>query len=350
MLRHSRKPRAGWHPAAPAGSRPTAGLPRAGPWLVLALACLARLAAAAPDAAPAVAASLAADARSFSLDAPGLGGFHATWAATIQHDGGPERVLASSAGEVASPGPVTTIRFPEENIDLLFEFRADGPAVFARAGIRNTGTTPVKFVTATPIAAECILPEKTDGWLLTGFHPLTPVLLSFQTLHEPARIHEHGGFYHYNGSGFLFGPAGEPVAYLTSHFARLGENTMAIQCVAEMSGALVEPGETRWGQQVVLLREPPRAALPRWADWVGKSHHARAASPPLTGWGSWYSFGRRRHGKRSARPGGHHPQKPGPAAPRCHPARRWLSSRGNASPKASPTTPKPSPRPARVPA
>ena len=65
---------------------------------------------------------------------------------------------------------------------------------------------------------------------------------------------------------------------------------MAFQCTAEMSGVRVDPGETRWGQQAVLLMEPPRVALPRWADWVGKSHHARAASPPLTGWGSWYSF------------------------------------------------------------
>jgi signal transduction histidine kinase len=53
----------------------------------------------------------------------------------------------------------------------------------------------------------------------------------------------------------------------------------------------VDPGETRWGQQVVLLMENPRDALPRWAGWTGKSHHARAASPPLTGWGTWYSFG-----------------------------------------------------------
>jgi hypothetical protein len=52
---------------------------------------------------------------------------------------------------VVTPGPVTTIRFPDENIELLFQLepRTDAPAVMARAGIRNTGTAPVKLLWAT---------------------------------------------------------------------------------------------------------------------------------------------------------------------------------------------------------
>ena len=72
---------------------------------------------------------------------------------------------------------------------------------------------------------------------------------------------------------------------------------MSFHFVADLSGVRVDPGEIRWGQQVVLLMEPPRLALPRWAEWTGKSHHARATSPALTGWGSWYSFGSRITGK-----------------------------------------------------
>ncbi len=59
--------------------------------------------------------------------------------------------MLSSTEGVVTPGPVTTIRFPDENIELLFQLepRTDAPAVMARAGIRNTGTAPVKLLWAT---------------------------------------------------------------------------------------------------------------------------------------------------------------------------------------------------------
>ena len=68
-------------------------------------------------------ARLAADGRSFTISAAGFDDFRATWSATIQRDGAPERVLASTDG-VVTPGPVTTIRFPEENIELLFQLES----------------------------------------------------------------------------------------------------------------------------------------------------------------------------------------------------------------------------------
>ena len=122
-------------------------------------------------------ARLAADARSFTISTAGFDDFRATWSATIRRDGAPERVLASTEG-VVTPGPVTTIRFPEENIELLFqlESRTDAPAVMARVGIRNTGTAPVKLLWATPVMAEWKLPANLNGWFLTGFHPQTPFL------------------------------------------------------------------------------------------------------------------------------------------------------------------------------
>jgi len=54
-----------------------------------------------------------------------------------------------------------------------------------------------------------------------------------------------------------------------------------------MSGVLVKPGGTRWGQQAGVFAEPPRTALPRWATWVAKTHGARTDKGALSGWNSW---------------------------------------------------------------
>lgn len=120
-------------------------------------------------------ARFAADGRSCSVTAAGFEEFRATWSATVQRDSALERVLASTEG-IVTPGAVTTIRFPEENIELLFllESRTDAPAVMARVGIRNTGTAPVSLLSATAIVAEWKLPANPNGWMLTGFHPVTP--------------------------------------------------------------------------------------------------------------------------------------------------------------------------------
>jgi len=247
-----------------------------------------------------VTARLAPDGRSFTISAPGLNEFRSRWSVIIQRDGEPTRVLGSAEGEVIpSPGQVAIIRFPNDHIELLFQLdsRTDAPAVMARAGIRNTGAVPVKLHSAIPIAAEWKLPDNLNGWFLTGFHPATTVLQGLRYIHQPIQVVEYGGFYHTDGTGFLFGPVGAPVADLKSHWLRIAGNKMSFKCTAQMSGVRVDPGETRWGQQAVMLMERPLDALPRWADWTGKSHHARKASPSLTGWGSWYSFGTRITGK-----------------------------------------------------
>ncbi len=243
-------------------------------------------------------ARLAADGRSFMMTAAGFEEFRATWSATFKRDSAPERVLASTEG-IVTPGAVTTIRFPEESIELLFqlESRTDAPAIMVRAGIRNTGTAPVSLLSATAVAAEWKLPANLNGWMLTGFHPATPVVQALRFIDKPLQVHEYGGCFHADGAGFLFGPVGDPTADLDSLWVKVGDHRMSFQCKAEMSGVRVDPGETRWGQQVVLLVENSRDALPRWAGWTGKSHHARAESPALTGWGTWYSFGDRVSGE-----------------------------------------------------
>ncbi|MCX6872760.1 MAG: hypothetical protein NTW21_02985 [Verrucomicrobia bacterium] len=39
------------------------------------------------------------------------------------------------------------------------------------------------------------------------------------------------------------------------------------------------------------MLDPPRTALPRWAEWVAKTHRARPAKGAWSGWNSWNFLG-----------------------------------------------------------
>jgi hypothetical protein len=89
------------------------------------------------------------------------------------------------------------------------------------------------------------------------------VLQGLRDINQPVQVHEYGGFYHTDWAGFLFGPVGDPVADLNSRWMRVPENKMSFQCAVNMNGVRVDPGETRRGQQMVVLMEKPQNALPR---------------------------------------------------------------------------------------
>ncbi len=257
---------------------------------VAAALCLllpARFALATAEESTPVGARMADDGRSFRVTANGLNGFQAGWSATIERGGEPLE-LSSSEGQV-SPGEVTTISFPQAGIELLFRFdHAPGNAgVWARAGIRNTGKEPFNLVALTPVAAEFRVVDNPAEWLLTGLNPLTPMLTPLNEFKDPLDVHEYGGFYRRDGVGFLFGPAGDPVAFVNAQFAPGGEGKIAFDFVADMSRVRVDPGETRWGQQVALVMEKPQSALAHWAAWVAQSHGARTDKGALTGWNNW---------------------------------------------------------------
>jgi alpha-galactosidase len=253
----------------------------------LCLLLSARPALAASEESTPVIARLADDGRSFRVTANGLNDFHAGWSATIERGGEPQ-VLSSANGQV-SPGAVTTISFPKAGIELLFRLDpAPGNAgVWARAGIRNTGKEAVNLVTLTPVVAEFRVMGNPPEWLVTGLDPRTPVLTAVSEIRDPLDVHEYGGFYRRDGVGFLFGPVGDPVAYVNARFAPADEGKIAFDFAADMSRVRVDPGETRWGQQVALVMEKPRPALARWAEWVAQSHGARTDKGALTGWNNW---------------------------------------------------------------
>ncbi len=168
---------------------------RHGQWntgrLALALLAPALLAAsptvcAAPDAGPAVNAILAADARGFTLTAPGLMGFHGGFSARISVDGN-THVLASTDGAVVGPvrhlteqtpygmAEVTaaTLSFANEPVEVMFRLgRVAGVAgVLAQAGIRNTSQAPVDLLSLMPVTLAGELSGEVTDWWVTNLHP-----------------------------------------------------------------------------------------------------------------------------------------------------------------------------------
>ncbi|MEO5916219.1 MAG: histidine kinase [Luteolibacter sp.] len=254
---------------------------------------------------------LAADGRSFTVGAPGFSEFHAGFAATIQRDGR-ALVIASANGERVGTAKLTTeatpygraemkattLRFEAERVELLFHLGQvpGGTGVLVQAGIRNIGKDPINVSFLTPLAGEFRALGNPADWLVTRLDnsvgkmpPVTPL----GNIREPLNVHEYGGFYRQDGTGFLFGPVGAPLAYANARFLSGDEGKVKFDFTAEMSGVDVDPGETRWGQQVALLMEPPRPALAKWAEWVAKTHKAKTPKGAMMGWNSWNLLGQK---------------------------------------------------------
>lgn len=281
-----------------------------GRWLAVGLAVSAALAVARSSAAAEAAAAFAEDGRAFALEAAGFGDWQAGWSATVVV-GGREHELSSAAGEPIlgtkafdtettpqGSAAITTraIRFASLGIDLLLRLGPldDTPAVVLQAGITNRGKEPVRLVSVTSLAAEFTVAGRPAEWLVTAFddsvlmaRPTTPL----NAIGNPVHVRECGGLYRRDGTGFVFGPVGAPIAFLHGHIAHSDNGRVSFACQADMSGVRVDPGETRWGQQMALLIEPPGEALARWAEWVGTTHGARSQLGALAGWHSWNFLG-----------------------------------------------------------
>jgi len=152
----------------------------------------------------------------------------------------------------------------------------DAYLTFRQADIRAKRVGPCSGITVEGDPAD---------WLITRlggtFKEGEPgAVCALNTLNVPLEIRETGGCYRRDGVGFLFGAAGEPIAYLKADFAHAGKGRVAFNITSEMSGVLVDPGETRWGQQALLLMEKASLALARQADWVAQTHHARTNKAP----------------------------------------------------------------------
>jgi len=157
-------------------------------------------------------------------------------------------------------GITVVIASPETAAELLFQVRLEGGIVVcARAGVRNTGRESFMLIDTTPVQAQVPI-ENPDGWLLTGLHSRTPVLVPLPDPGGQVGIHEYGTFYQPDGTGLVFGPVGEPVYYAEFSWSCAEPGVFGLDAVTPMDGVRVDPGETRWGQEVALVSTPPERA------------------------------------------------------------------------------------------
>jgi signal transduction histidine kinase len=238
---------------------------------------------------------IAEDARSLEVPIAGLGPIQCQWAATIEKTGIVQRLESGAASQTFKPeihgtmadGITVTIPSPETEAELLFRIRLDGRmALCARAGVRNTGKGSFKLIDTTALHARFQIGNP-EGWLLTGLHSRTPVFEPLSNIGTGTRIHEQGSLYQPDGTGFVFGPAGEPVTYAEFSLSHTEPGVFGMDAVTPMDGVRVDPGETRWGQEVALVIGKPQAALKEWAGAVARSHGARTGKGALAGWNNW---------------------------------------------------------------
>jgi len=260
---------------------------------------------------------LDADGRTFSLVAPGLTAFRGGFAAEVWIGGEP-KILSSRFGTRVSSNTqewpdnpygtaemtLSTFRFDKEQIDLSLRLeKMDGtPVVLLQAGIKNSGNLPVHLWSITPLEMDAIISTNAtagltrelqvsgnpEEWMITALNANTNIFTSLHDLKSPLNIVEQGALYRKDGTGFLFGPAGKPVAYLSTHVAVPREGRTGVSICSLMGGVRVNPGQSRWSQQVALFMEPPKTALTHWTEWVAKTHGSRTVKGALSGWNSWY--------------------------------------------------------------
>ncbi len=251
-----------------------------------------------------------------ALESEGFAGWRGTYSARVVV-GGQECDLNASAGglifttaavetEMTPQGAASittrTIYFSGQEISLVYRLgKIPGvPIVLMQCGISNRGKQPVQLVSITPMRTEFLVEGKPSDWWITALNDsvqtVQPVM-ALEQASQPVGVFEQGGFYRRDGVGFLFGPVGSPVAYVNASIAMTQPGRVAFSYSSDMSRVSVDPGETRWGQQVALMLEPPSMALSRWTKWVAATHGARVKQGSVSGWNSWQFLGGQVSGK-----------------------------------------------------
>lgn len=227
--------------------------------------------------------------RPIVVTAPGVEALRASFSATLEI-GGARKVLSSADGnspkalryetEKTPYGTariqIATVEFPEVHITLdLRVGQVPGvPGVLLQPVLHNNSTQPVNLISLAAVD----MPSTSDSfrlsgeasqWIVTALdrsYWFGPPLASLANLRDGKDIHDYGGIYREDGTGMLFAPVGQPIAYLESRVALRADGQVTLLISSDMSRVRVDPVESRAGQQAVLLMEPPRQALPRWTE------------------------------------------------------------------------------------
>ena len=94
-----------------------------------------------------------------------------------------------------------------------------------------------------------------------------------------------------NGSkGMLMGAVGPAVSDVRFRCG-VTETGMSLVIASEMNDVIVDPGEARCSEEVLVLAEPFDTATPALLRWLAATHGSRTARGPLAGWCSWYHKG-----------------------------------------------------------
>lgn len=278
-------------------------VPRALAWLLPVMLVV-------PLSARDVSAAFISGGRSLSMESSGFSEWRSGYSARVIV-GTEELELNSTAGNLVSSTAAAetemtpqgaalvtsrTIDFPKQNISLLFRLGKfpGSPVIVMQAGIVNRGQQPVRLVSVTPMRMEFVVKGEPGEWWITALNDsvqTAPAFIPLDRSRLPAAVFENGGFYRRDCVGFMFGPVGSPIAYVNATIAMGEDGRVAFNYSSDMSRVRVDPGETRWGQQVAILTEAPQAATARWADWLAATHGARTGRGSISGWNSWHFLG-----------------------------------------------------------
>lgn len=92
--------------------------------------------------------------------------------------------------------------------------------------------------------------------------------------------------------GLLFGAVGPAVSDVRFH-CQVKKTGMTLKIASEMNDVIVDPGETRCSEEVLVSAEPFDTAAPALFRWLAATHGSRTARGPISGWCSWYSRGKK---------------------------------------------------------
>lgn len=92
-----------------------------------------------------------------------------------------------------------------------------------------------------------------------------------------------------NGAkGLILGAVGPAVSDVYFR-CPVTKGAMGLEIVSEMNDVVVDPGETRCSEEVLVLAGPHEIAVPTLFRWLAATHGSRTARGPLAGWCSWYN-------------------------------------------------------------
>ncbi len=87
--------------------------------------------------------------------------------------------------------------------------------------------------------------------------------------------------------GLTMGAVGPPVSDVRFN-VRVDHGRMLLEILGTMNDVLVDPGETRESEQILVLARPYREAVQTMFRWIAETHGSRTQRGALFGWLSWY--------------------------------------------------------------